>query len=110
MTPNGLRSIAQIATAGILNTLLSGIAVALLAWAVTLLFARRGAGTRFAVWFFALVAIATLPWFWRLGVIRGYAASGDLRSVVTLPTSMAVYLFLGWLVGAAFGMIRVGVS
>ena len=110
MTPNGLRSIAQIATAGILNTLLSGIAVALLAWAVTLLFARRGAGTRFAVWFSALVAIATLPWFWRLGVIHGYAALSGSRGVVTFPASTALFLFWAWFVGAAFGMLRVGVS
>ena len=62
MTPHDLHAIAEIATSGILNSLLAGIAIALVAWVVTLLFGRQGAGTRFAVWFLALVSIAILPW------------------------------------------------
>ena len=110
MSPYNLQAIAELATTGILNSLLAGIAVAILAWAVTNLYSRQGAGTRFAVWFLALVALAILPWVWHSGDSHGYMVSRVPGSVVTFSASTAFYLFLGWFVGAAFGMFRVGLS
>ena len=110
MVPRDLHKLAEMATSGFLNSLLAGIALALLAWAVTSLFGRRGAGTRFAVWFSSLVAITILPIVWQLGATHGYSSSGDPRGVVALPATTAVYLFLAWLVGATLGMLRVCLS
>jgi beta-lactamase regulating signal transducer with metallopeptidase domain len=105
-----LRAFAEIASEGILNSLLAGIAIALLAWAIALLFSRHGSGTRFAVWFSALVAIAVVPWVGHFGLGRGYPVSGISRGAVTLPASFASYLFAGWAIGATFGLLRVGLG
>ncbi len=92
-----LNALAQIATDRILNSLLAGIGIACLAWAITCLFDRRGSGTRFAVWFSALMAIAALPWVYHVQASRGYAIADVSRSTVTLPASFASYLFVVWL-------------
>ncbi len=108
--PHDLHTLARMASTGILNSLLAGIAIALLAWAVTRLCDRRGAGTRFAVWFSALVAIASLPWVCRLGANYSHSAASASGSVMTLPASFASYLFIAWIVGAVLGLLRVGLS
>ncbi|HEY4962631.1 MAG TPA: M56 family metallopeptidase [Terriglobales bacterium] len=108
--PHYLNTLAEITAAGILNSLLAGIAIALVAWAFTCAFGRHGSSTRFAVWFSALVAIAILPWVGHLAAGDGYSVSRITRSAVTLPASFAYYLFMAWIVGAAFGLIRVGLS
>ena len=110
MMPHHLRTLAEIATIGILNSLLAGIAISLVAWAVTHLFGRQGAGTRFAVWFCALVAIAILPWVSNPGTGPVHADSGLARSAVTLPSIYATYLFVAWLVVCTFGLLRIGLS
>src|SRR5271166_4615108 len=108
IAPQNLQALAEVATDGILNSLLAGLAIALLAWTVTEMFGRRGSGTRFAVWFSALVAIAILPWFYHVGA--GHALSSASRSAVALPASVASYLFLTWIIGTTFGLLRVGIS
>src|SRR5664279_236573 len=108
--PHYLNTLAEITAAGILNSLLAGIAIALVAWAFTCAFGRHGSSTRFAVWFSALVAIVILPWVGHLAAGDGYSVSRITRSAVTLPASFAYYLFMAWIVGAAFGLIRVGLS
>src|SRR5664279_3257056 len=110
MMPQDLRTIAEFATNGMLNSLLAGTAIALLAGAVTQLFARQGAGTRFAVWFSALVAISVLPWISNPGTSPVHADSGFARSAVTLPSTYATCLFVAWLVVCTFGLLRVGLS
>jgi len=107
-SPSAMSTLVRIATDGILNSLLAGVAITLVAWAVTQLFGRHGSGTRFAVWFSALVAITFLPWFgfWRGG--QGQVASNPSRGAVMLPASFAGYLFTVWMIGAAFGLLRIG--
>src|SRR5271165_6395166 len=110
IAPHYLNPLAEITAAGILNSLLAGIAIALVAWAFTCAFGRHGSSTRFAVWFSALVAIAILPWVGHFGAGSGYSVSGVTRSAVTLPAWFAYYLFMAWVVVAAFGLLRVGFS
>src|SRR5664279_4481594 len=110
ISSHDLYAIAQIAITGILNSVPAGIAIALLAWAVTQRFGRHGSGTRFAVWFSALVAIAILPWVCHFAYRGVNATSSIPRSVVTLPISFASYLFAVWTVGASLGLMRVGRS
>jgi bla regulator protein blaR1 len=107
---NHLDSLSQVAAAAMLNTLLAGIAIALLAWAVTRLCARQGAGTRFAVWLSALFAVAALPLLLDIGSSPALRSSATAVSALTLPASLAIYLLVVWLVGAAFGILRVGLS
>ena len=108
IVPYDLRALAETATGSILTSLLAGIAIALLAWAVTSLFGRRGAGTRFAVWFSALIVIVILPWIRPVGVSQGYSANTISQNAVTLPSSVAYCLFGAWIIGAVFGLVRVG--
>lgn len=108
--PYDLHAIARVATDGLLNSLLGGIALALLAWGVTRASGRQGSGTRFAVWFSGLLAIAVMPWVSFLGRTPGTVASGASRGAVTLPGAWALYLFVAWVVGASLGLLRVGLS
>jgi hypothetical protein len=74
---------------------------------------RQNSGARFAVWFTALMAMATLPLFGGTGWADG--ASSPLATVarrpeVTLPGSWALWLFWAWAVSAGVGLVRVGMS
>lgn len=109
MTPTyDLHAIARVAADGILNCLLAGIAIALLAWVVARVSGREGSGTRFAVWFSALLAIALMPWVSFVGRTSSTIASGAAHGAVMLPSGLALYLFLVWTVGASLGLVRVG--
>ena len=56
-----LQTVAQISSERILNALPEGILIALFAWALLRVLRRQNSGTRFAVWFLALLAVAALP-------------------------------------------------
>jgi hypothetical protein len=57
-----LESTAQFAVEKLLNSLPEGLLVTLFAWTTLRILPRQNSRTRFAVWFFALLAIASLPW------------------------------------------------
>jgi Zn-dependent protease with chaperone function len=100
-----LQTLAQLASERLLNCAVEGIGIALLAWVLLRVMGRQNSGTRFAVWFSALLAIAGLPFL-------GHFAVGDpklaQRSAIIMPASWAAYLFAGWAVIAAAGLLRVG--
>ena len=100
-----LDAITRFAADGILNSLLAGIAIAALAWAVTRSFSRQGSGTRFAVWFLALTAIGVLPFSGHFA--EASAAKLASPSTLTLPQSFATYLFVAWMIGATLGLLHV---
>ena len=100
-------AVTRFAAAGILNSLVAGIAIALLAWAVTRLFSRQGSGTRFAVWFLALLAIAMLPFAGHFARASHAAAKVGAATAITLPQSFATYLFVAWIIGATLGLLHV---
>ena len=107
-----LQSFAQLTAAHLLNCTAEGIGIALVAWILLRVLGRQNSGTRFAVWFSTLLGIAALPVLGHLGSIiieRLTAASGNAatRSEITMPASWAIYIFGGWLVMAAAGLIRV---
>jgi beta-lactamase regulating signal transducer with metallopeptidase domain len=101
-----LAAVTRFAAAGILNSLLAGIAIAVLAGAVTRLFGRQGSGTRFAVWFLALVAIGVLPFAGHFARAPHAAARVAASSRITLPQSFATYLFVAWMIGATLGLLH----
>jgi len=100
-------AITRFAAAGILNSLLGGIAIALLAWAVARLSSRQGSGTRFAVWFLALVAIGVLPFAAHFASASHVATKISTAGAITLPQSFATYLFVAWMIGATLGLLHV---
>ena len=89
---------------GLLNSLVGGIGVALVAWLVCRVAARDNSRTRFSVWLITLIAMVFLPCigfvaasFYAMGPT---VASGGL----ILPESLASYLVLGWMIGATVGV------
>src|ERR1700685_1250351 len=101
MSPE-FQSVAQIAVGRILNTLPEGLLMALCAWAMLRVLPRQNSGTRFAVWFVALLAVAGLPFIGGMtpgGMTGGHAllAAGGMRPVITLPLGWGIFLFLAWI-------------
>jgi beta-lactamase regulating signal transducer with metallopeptidase domain len=99
-----LHTIAQISAERMLNCLAQGILIALFAWIVLRLVGRRNSGTRFAVWFCALVAIAVSP-FLRISLTGGTASATS--AALTMPRDWALYLFAVWAAVAVVGLARV---
>ncbi|HEY4762356.1 MAG TPA: M56 family metallopeptidase [Candidatus Sulfotelmatobacter sp.] len=104
-----LHAIAQISALQIVDCLVQGTLIAIF-FALMLGMARRqNADTRFAVWFSALMAIATLPLFGSWGRHVGIPAGSASPSTIILPGSWALYLFGTWAVIAAgllMGIVR----
>ena len=104
-----LNAIAQTSTVQIVDCLVEGMLIAIFAGMMLGVARRQNSGTRFAVWFSALIAIATLPlfegaWWPRAGGISAAVS----RPAITLPGSWAIYLFWAWAAIAAFSLTGVG--
>ena len=102
-----LQSLAQLSAERILNCAAEGMIIALLAWLLLRVMGPRNSGTRFAVWFAALLGIAALP---LLGTWAARGAEMPQRSELILPASWALYVFAAWLLVAAAGLLRVGLG
>jgi hypothetical protein len=111
-----VQTVAQISVERILNALPEGFLIAIFAWALLRVLRRQNSGTRFAVWFLALLTVAALPVLGGLGGGRGLMAGmssfmssatwGSLRPAITIPGRWAVFLFLAWALGASVAMMR----
>jgi beta-lactamase regulating signal transducer with metallopeptidase domain len=101
-----IQSLAELAAGRMLNCLAEGIGIALFAW-ILLRITRKNSGTRFAVWFLALLTVAALPVFGSLWPDRSHVAS---HSGITIPGSWASYLFAAWGILSAVGLARVSVG
>lgn len=102
-----LNAIASYSSMRLVDSLAEGFAVCLFAALVLRLLRRQNAGTRFAIGFSALLAIALLP------LARGLWAHNQLASAapaVVVPESWAVYLFWAWAIIAVLLLVRVAVS
>jgi beta-lactamase regulating signal transducer with metallopeptidase domain len=99
-----LNAIAQISAERMLNCLAQGILIALFAWILLRVVGRRNSGTRFAVWFCALVAIAASP---VLQISLTGSASSVPSAALTIPRNWALYLFAAWAALAMVGLARV---
>ena len=89
-----LHAVAQYSTLRFLDSLAEGTLIGVFAAGLLRMARRQTAGTRFAIWFSALVAIAALP-FIPTGISHAGAASAG-RAAITLPDSWAIYFFAGW--------------
>jgi Zn-dependent protease with chaperone function len=105
-----LQSFARLMSARMLNCTAGGIGIALLAWVLLRGLERQNSGTRFAVWFSALLGIAALPLVGHLGQIGSGTTEITRPSGIVMPASWALYIFASWAVVAAAGLIRIGVG
>jgi beta-lactamase regulating signal transducer with metallopeptidase domain len=111
----GLHNLAQIAIAGLLNSLPEGILIAVITWITLRLLPRQNSRTRFAVWFVALLTVAGLPFIALFGHARSLVVHDGSHSLLTLPNHWAFMLFLVWLMAmcaaaahVALGIYRLG--
>ena len=74
-----VQTVAQISVERILNALPEGFLIALFAWALLRVLRRQNSGTRFAVWFLALLAVAALP-------VLGGIGEGQARMVAGMSS------------------------
>jgi hypothetical protein len=105
MSPQ-LQTIAQIVMGRILNSLPEGLLVALFAWVTLRLLPRQNSGTRFAVWFVALLAVAGLPLIGTIVGRRSVLSAGDAPPLVTLSGPWGILLFQAWVVAVCATMVR----
>jgi len=96
--------IERLTTAGV-----AGVILAALVWTSLRIFGHQNAGTRFAIWFSALLAIVFFP-FLSAGAFRylpfGTSAADSAHSALILAPSWALYFFVAWSVGAALFAVR----
>ena len=105
-----LNAIAQASTVQIVDCLVEGTLIAIFTGALLRVMRRQSSVTRFAVWFSALIAIATLPFF--VGSFGAHVASNPFavapHPALTVPGTWALYLFAAWVAISAWRMIGVG--
>src|SRR6516225_7073686 len=99
-----LQMLPQLYAARIVNCLLEGAIVAVLAWIALRLSGRQTSATRFATWFCVLVTISVLLCIG--GPVSGASARFS-HAHITLPGHWALYLFSAWLAVAAVGLFRI---
>ena len=113
-------SAARILIERILNALPEGMLVAAFAWVLLRVLRKESSGTRFAVWFLALLTVAALPFVGGLGDGRiqralGLAgmspgAWGSMRPAIDIPARWGIVVFLAWAFGASVAMTRLAVG
>jgi beta-lactamase regulating signal transducer with metallopeptidase domain len=100
----------QVTVERILNTLPEGLLIALFAGALLRVWRRQNSGTRFAVWFLALLAVAAIPLVDGFGGARALPvpgmAWGNLHPAISIPGSWALGVFLVWAAGASLALAR----
>jgi beta-lactamase regulating signal transducer with metallopeptidase domain len=104
-----LQNVADLAIGRVLNSLPEGLLIAVFAWILLRLLPRQNSGTRFAVWFVALLAIAGLPFFEASAGQNLFAATGA-HPMITLSSHWGSVLFLAWLAVSCFAMLRLAVG
>jgi beta-lactamase regulating signal transducer with metallopeptidase domain len=95
---------ARILAERVLNSIPEGLLLAAFAWLLLRLVGRQNSGTRFAVWFFALLAIVSLPFV--SAIPTAGAVTRAVHSEITLPGSYALAIVGAWGLIALLGSAR----
>ncbi len=107
---NLLQTAAQISIERIINALPEGILIAVFAWALLRILRKQNSGTRFAVWFLALLAVAVLPLLFAFSGGRPpfptLGLSSSLRPAITLPGVWAQVVLSVWAVGVLIALAK----
>ena len=113
MTVPDLQSLAQVFPERLLNTAAEGVVLAGMVWVLLRLIGRQNSGTRFTIWFSALLAIVALPFFSGSGFVASHSRGlppANLHGEITLSGFWAFYLFAAWAVGAGLLLLRLSVG
>jgi bla regulator protein blaR1 len=105
---SGFQILAQMGVERVLNSLPAGLLIALFVWLLLRITGKHGSGTRFAVWFLTLLAIAALPFVPSLPAARTLTAG--IHPQVTLPSAWALAVLAAWALIAILATIRVTVG
>jgi beta-lactamase regulating signal transducer with metallopeptidase domain len=102
--------VAQTASGEMVECLVEGTVILLFAALLSRALRRQNSGTRFVVWFSALIGIAIVPLLRIASQAGGSAAAAETSSsaAITLPGSWAFYLFCAWAAIAGVALLRVG--
>jgi beta-lactamase regulating signal transducer with metallopeptidase domain len=101
-----VQDLSQVMSSQIVNCLVLGLALTALATTVQALLKQHSSGTRFAVWFSALLTIAAL-FLSGQPVLDGASAVHRKMPEISLPSRWALYIFLIWAGAATLGIARV---
>ena len=109
-----LHAAARLSVDWMVYCLIEGAILALFVWLLLRLLPRQNAGTRFLLWFTALVAMLVLPflrgpWPWRTPAASSRAVSSG-HALITLTDSAAFYIFAVWAIVAGLGLLRVALG
>ena len=113
MTVPDLQSVAQLFTGRLLNTAAEGVVLAGMVWVLLRLIGRQNSGTRFAIWFSALLAIVALPFLSGSGFGASHSRAlppANQHVGIILSSSWASYLFAAWGVVAGLLLLRLSVG
>ena len=100
--------LAPLAAERVVNAIPGGLLIAAVAWVLLLVVGRQNSGTRFAVWFCALLAVAGLPFISSLS--KAAPVTHAVRSEIVLPGFWAVGIFAVWILIAALATMRIVVG
>jgi beta-lactamase regulating signal transducer with metallopeptidase domain len=106
---SGLQIVAQAFSERLLNTAAEGVVLAVLVCALFRVIGRQNSGTRFAVWFSALLAIVALPFVSGSSFLASHLRQlppTNLRGQLVLSSSWAFGLFAIWGAGAGLLLLR----
>jgi beta-lactamase regulating signal transducer with metallopeptidase domain len=104
-----LQVIAQTAVSHIVNSLPEGMLIAVFAWMMLRLLPRQNSGTRFSVWFVALLSVAALPFIGSATAASSLLAA-PVRPLISLPERWGLLLFLAWVLAVNAAMVRLGIG
>jgi beta-lactamase regulating signal transducer with metallopeptidase domain len=97
--------LASLAAERVLNAIPGGLLIAGCAWLLLRVVGRQNSGTRFAVWFCALLAVAGLPSI--PPASTGAAVAQAVRPEIVLPGFWAVAIVLAWMLTATLATTRI---
>jgi beta-lactamase regulating signal transducer with metallopeptidase domain len=100
-----IESSSRISVEHILNAIPAGFAIAFFAWVLLRVLRGQNSGTRFAVWFVALLGIVAFPVMSGFGRYSVLGVTGSHASFI-VPPSWAYFVFAIWAIGAGAGILR----
>ena len=106
---NGLQTVAQVSVERLVNAIPEGFLIALYAWLLLRTLRKQNSGTRFAVWFLALLTVAALPllaFFGNGHLPASLGLSPSLRPAVSISSHWALFVFAAWALGALTALMR----
>lgn len=108
----GLQNIAQTLVERALNALPEGLLVALFAWLLLRLIRRQNSGTRFAVWFSALLSVIGLSFFggFRSDGTHAFLSASHFATRIVVPVVWTEVIFAAWALFACIALARIAVG